>query len=177
MVLFHMTRALWRSAMVAGLFALHPLHVESVAWLAERKDVLSTLFFVLTIWAYVRYVERKTTIRYATSRQLTHHPLPTIPTALWYAAALVLFACGLMSKPMLVTLPCVLLLLDYWPLRRVPGSQTAGSKVERTADSGAPPQPSTFKQQAATILRLVVEKIPFFLLSLASSIITWTAQR
>ena len=104
-VLRGMTGALWRSALVAALFAIHPLRVESVAWLAERKDVLSGLFFMLTLWAYIRYVRRPDSFG-------------------WYAAVVVVFAFGLLSKPMLVTLPCVLLLLDYWPLARlfVPGS-------------------------------------------------------
>ena len=91
-----MTGAFWRSALVAALFGLHPLHVESVAWVSERKDVLSTLFFMLTLLAYHHYVRR--------------------PTILRYAAVFVLLALGLMSKPMLVTAPFVLLLLDYWPL-------------------------------------------------------------
>src|SRR5208283_4005465 len=94
-----MTGALWRSALVAALFGLHPLHVESVAWISERKDVLSTLFFMLMLLAYHHYVRR--------------------PTVLRYAAVFVWLALGLMSKPMLVTAPFVLLLLDYWPLGRV----------------------------------------------------------
>ncbi|MEN3367960.1 MAG: protein O-mannosyl-transferase [Verrucomicrobiota bacterium] len=100
LVLRQMTGSLWRSALVAALFAIHPLRVESVAWVAERKDVLSGLFFVLTIGAYVRYVR-----------------LPR--SASRYALVMLLFALGLMSKPMLVTLPCILFLLDYWPLNRV----------------------------------------------------------
>jgi tetratricopeptide (TPR) repeat protein len=94
------TRALWPAALVAGLFALHPLHVESVAWIAERKDVLSAFFWFLTLWAYVRYTER--------------------PARGRYALVLVAFCLGLMAKPMIVTLPFVLLLVDVWPLRRVP---------------------------------------------------------
>src|SRR6266568_3925398 len=93
-----MTGAFWRSAFVAAVFAIHPLHVESVAWVAERKDVLSGVFFVLTIGAYAQYVRR--------------------PTVLRYLGVLACFALGLMAKPMLVTLPLVLLLLDYWPLNR-----------------------------------------------------------
>jgi 4-amino-4-deoxy-L-arabinose transferase-like glycosyltransferase len=93
-----MTKALWQCAFVAALFALHPLHVESVAWVAERKDVLSTFSWMLTMGAYVYYVE---------------HPRP-----LRYVITLIFFALGLMAKPMLVTLPFVLLLLDYWPLKR-----------------------------------------------------------
>jgi len=92
------TGALWRSAFVAALFAVHPLHVESVAWVAERKDVLSTLFFFLTLWAYIAWVQLRTTRG--------------------YLFVVALFAVGLMAKPMLVTLPVVLLLLDIWPLRR-----------------------------------------------------------
>ena len=98
LVLLRMTGCRWRSAFVAALFAVHPLHVESVAWVVERKDVLSTFFWMLTILAYLRYVEKPGIIRY-------------IPI-------LLAFALGLMAKPMLVTLPLVLLMLDYWPLRR-----------------------------------------------------------
>ena len=99
-VLKRITHARWPSAFVAALFALHPLHVESVAWIAERKDVLSAFFWMLTLWTYARYVERPGRARY-----------------LWTLAA---FALGLMAKPMLVTLPLVLLLLDYWPFARGP---------------------------------------------------------
>jgi hypothetical protein len=99
LVLNQMTGGLWRSAFVAALFALHPLHVESVAWVSERKDVLSTFFWILTMWMYVRYVER--------------------PRFTRYILTLFIFALGLMAKPMLVTLPFVLLLLDYWPLSSI----------------------------------------------------------
>jgi Tfp pilus assembly protein PilF len=145
------TGAVWRSAVVAGLFALHPLHVESVAWLAERKDVLSTFFFLLTLLAYAAYVERTTRHSPLAAR---HLPLAT---ALWYALALVCFALGLMSKPMLVTLPFVLLLLDYWPLARFQlqeGTLTPGN-----------------------LARLVLEKAPFFALALVSSVVTFLAQK
>ncbi|MBU3931044.1 MAG: glycosyltransferase family 39 protein, partial [Proteobacteria bacterium] len=98
MVLNAMTGASWRSAAVAGLFALHPLHVESVAWVAERKDVLSTFFMMLTFFSYVRYVR--------------------IPGYKTYLPIVFFFALGLLAKPMVVTLPFVLLLLDYWPLKR-----------------------------------------------------------
>ena len=128
LVLRQMTGALWRCAFVAAVFAIHPLRVESVAWVAERKDVLSALFFVLTIGAYVRYVRG-----------------PWSPAR--YGLVVFLFALGLLSKPMLVTLPLVLLLLDYWPLRRV--------------DSA---------------LRLVVEKLPLLALSAASCVATLLAQ-
>ena len=124
--------ALWRSAFVAALFALHPLHVESVAWIAERKDVLSTLFWLLTMWAYVRYVEKPSLVR--------------------YCLALLCFALGLTAKPMVVTLPCVLLLMDFWPLRR----------IERF----------TLPDSRPTILRLIGEKIPFFALAGIACLIT-----
>ena len=105
LVLRQMTGRLWPSAVVAAVFAIHPLHVESVAWVAERKDVLSGLFFMLTLAAYLGYVRR--------------------PFSVWrYLLVVVSFALGLMAKPMLVTLPLVLLLLDYWPLGRwgLPGT-------------------------------------------------------
>src|SRR5206468_7634114 len=100
----------WRSAFVAALFAIHPLHVESVAWVAERKDVLSAVFFMLTLAAYVRYARGPSIGRYLT--------------------VAFLFALGLMSKPMLVTLPFVLLLLDYWPLHRCEQPFSAKSKAK-----------------------------------------------
>jgi hypothetical protein len=98
LVLNRMTGSIWRSAFVAALFALHPLHVESVAWVSERKDVLSTFFWILTMWLYVRYVQRP---RFAT-----------------YLPIMLALALGLMAKQMLVTLPLALLLMDYWPLER-----------------------------------------------------------
>ena len=97
--LHQLTGALWRSAFVAAVFAIHPLRVESVAWIAERKDVLSGVLFMLTLLAYARYVSGERSL-------------------LRYLLVAFLFGLGLMAKPMLVTLPCVLLLLDYWPLRR-----------------------------------------------------------
>jgi hypothetical protein len=96
--LYRATSARWPSAMVALLFALHPLHVESVAWIAERKDTLDALFWFLALWAYVRYTEKPALDR--------------------YLLVLVAFCLGLMAKPMIVTLPFVLLLIDMWPLRR-----------------------------------------------------------
>ena len=98
-VLFRMTGALWQSAFVAAMFAFHPLNVESVAWIAERKNVLSTLFWLMTIWAYIHYAEN--------------------PTIKRYSLVFLFFTLGLMSKPMLVTLPFALLLLDYWPLKTI----------------------------------------------------------
>jgi tetratricopeptide (TPR) repeat protein len=113
LVLKRLTGALWRSAFVAAVFAIHPLHVESVAWVAERRDVLCGLFFMLTIGAYARHVRKKSESN------------PALASGLWswsYGLVLFLFALALLSKPMAVTLPFVLLLLDYWPLQRISGS-------------------------------------------------------
>jgi hypothetical protein len=134
-VLSRMTGTVWRSAVVAVLFAIHPLHVESVAWVAERKDVLSTLFWLLTMWAYVSYVKR--------------------PEWRRYGAVVGWFALGLLSKPMVATLPFVLLLLDVWPLDRwKPG---AG-----------------FWQEARP---MAFEKLPLFALAAASMVFTMAAQQ
>ncbi len=143
LVFNRMTGAIWRSAFVAALFALHPLHVESVAWVAERKDVLSTFFWMLTMWAYARYAER--------------------PGIKIYLLVFLFFALGLMAKPMLVTLPFVLLLMDYWPLGRL----QLGQSIKE----------STLKIQALPILRLVWEKVPLFVLTAVSSVVTYCAQQ
>lgn len=135
-VLHLMTRSLWRSAFAAALFAVHPLHVESVAWIVERKDCLSTFFWLLALSAYVKYVRS--------------------PSVGRYALVLVSFALGLMSKPMVVTLPLVLLLLDFWPLGRI--------GLRRGEDSPRPP---------GGILR---EKIPLFAMSAAAAGVTLWAQ-
>jgi protein O-mannosyl-transferase len=137
-VLKQMTDALWPSAFVAALFALHPLHVESVAWVSERKDVLSTFFWMLTMWAYVRFVNR--------------------PKITSYLLIVVFLALGLMSKPMLVTLPFVLLLLDYWPLDRM------GLKLKKT-------------DTKCSLFHLLVEKIPLFVEVFASCIVTFIVQK
>ncbi len=147
------TGAIWRSALVAALFAWHPLHVESVAWAAERKDVLSTLFFLLTLLSYSRYALSNRRGALGRDRPLFNLPCPSR----WYALTLFCFALGLMSKPMLVTLPFVLLLLDFWPLNRLTGS--AG------------------QSKAANLAALLVEKIPFFLFSLGSSVVTFVVQK
>nr|NIQ74795.1 tetratricopeptide repeat protein [Gammaproteobacteria bacterium]NIQ90679.1 tetratricopeptide repeat protein [Deltaproteobacteria bacterium] len=142
LVLKRMTGAPWRSAFVAALFALHPLNVESVAWVAERKNVLSTFFWMLTIWGYARYVER--------------------PGINRYLLVLLVFGLGLMAKPMLVTLPCVLLLLDYWPLGRFQLGQFGKEAKE---------QLPTFENQTShwsQPSRLVLEKVPFLVLSVVS---------
>lgn len=135
LVLVGLTSALWRSAFVAAVFAWHPLHVESVAWISERKDVLSTFFWILAIAAYVFYVRQ--------------------PKPRRYLLVVLCFALGLMSKPMLVTLPFVLLLLDYWPLQRASFASGEGRKW----------------------LSLAVEKLPLVVLAIASSVVTLLAQR
>jgi tetratricopeptide (TPR) repeat protein len=140
LVLRQLTASLWRSAFAAAVFALHPLRVESVAWVAERKDLLSGLFFILTIWAYTRYVRG-----------------PRSPAR--YVVVLVLFAAGLMCKPMLVTVPVVLLALDYWPLRRMgPETDSAikGFRIPR---------------------EVILEKLPLLGLAVASCVATLVAQQ
>ena len=155
LVLRNLTGAQWRCAFVAAVFAIHPLRVESVAWVTERKDVLSGLFFVLTLGAYARYVRQADIGR------------PKAEGGVWacnfrilacreYWLALLLFALGLLSKPMLVTLPFVLLLLDYWPLNRL--------------------EISNPQLQFSTVTRLILEKIPFLLLSVVASVATILAQ-
>jgi Tfp pilus assembly protein PilF len=140
-LIFHwMTRALWQSAFIAALFAIHPLHVESVAWVTERKDVLSTFFWMLTMGAYIFYTEKK--------------------NIGIYIMALFFFVFGLMAKAMLVTLPFVFILLDYWPLGRLKDIAVDGGR----------------KMKGIQIRYLILEKIPFFILALLFSIITYFAQ-
>jgi hypothetical protein len=141
MLLTKMTGERWKSSFVAFLFALHPLHVESVAWIAERKDVLSTFFFLLTLLTYAGYSQRKSWKQYLLS--------------------LFFFVCGLMSKPMLVTLPFVLMLLDYWPLERYVSAH-AGEACS---------------SMSTLFYRFLFEKIPFFILTGCSCIITYIAQK
>src|SRR5262249_44168943 len=139
------TAAPWPSAFAAALFALHPLHVESVAWVAERKDVLSTLFGLLCLLAYARYAQPRpdTPVSMAIPGKVTSTLQPQ-HSLRYYFLALLFLALGLMSKPMLVTMPVLLLLLDFWPLRR-----------------------------RIPLRRLFVEKIPFFALSISSSVVTF----
>src|SRR5437868_11285909 len=151
LLLFHvlrqMTGAAWKSVVVAALFAVHPLHVESVAWVSERKDVLSAVFFILMLNAYVRYARAASITR--------------------YLAVAILFAVGLMSKPMLVSAPFILLLLDYWPLRRFeqPSSTKGKAKIL---------QPD---HQRRVVRRLFLEKIPLLVLSAGSCVITFVLQK
>ena len=159
------TGTVWRGAFVAGLFALHPLHVESVAWVSERKDVLSAFFFMLTLLAYTRYARGSSRREEAPSKiggkssAKDLSLLTSAATRKWYVLTLVCFALGLMSKPMLVTVPFVLLLLDFWPLRRVEGFKPNDAQWKRTW------------------VRLIWEKAPFFALTFLSCIVTMQVQQ
>ncbi len=141
-LLRRMTGSVWRSGFVAALFALHPLQVESVAWVAQRKTVLSTFLGMLTLWSYARYVEE--------------------PGGPRYLATLLFFILSLLSKPMLVTLPFIMLLLDYWPLDR--------------CRQGMPKKGNNARQWGIKTW-LLIEKVPFFALAAASSTVTYLAQR
>jgi tetratricopeptide (TPR) repeat protein len=144
-ILFMMTGALWQSAFVAALFALHPLHVESVAWISERKDVLSTFLFLLTVAAYYRYVKNS--------------------SAKYYILVIALLSLGLMAKPMLVTIPFVLLLLDFWPLKRFQYQRDFRLKSEKA-----------FGDAIRRHHRIILEKIPLFIPVVISCTLTFFAQ-
>ena len=195
-VLKRMTRAPWRSACVAALFALHPLHVESVAWATGLKDVLSMCLSLLAIWAYARYVERlnvEHSTPYTAREQasnvkrrtnpalssprpspITHRPLVRRSLGeggsshMYYALTLLLFALALLSKPMVVTLPFVLLLLDYWPLGRTRWAEAAPTQASGAASGQRVKVPSR---------QLLKEKLPFFALTAAVCMVTYWAQR
>src|SRR6266699_3525888 len=167
-VLRRLTGVLWRSLFVAALFGLHPLRVQSVAWVAERKDLLSALFSMLTLWAYARYIEQ------ARGRRGEEIRSPSsifhLPSSMFYLLALFVFALGLMSKPMAVTLPFVLMLLDYWPLNRFQLLALGPSRTTTARNPSLSPKPSNLR-------RLVLEKIPFFALAAAASVVTLAVQR
>lgn len=146
LVFKRMTGAVFSSAFVAAVFALHPLNVESVAWVTERKNVLSTLFWLLTMWVYTDYVRRGGLLR--------------------YSVALLLFALGLLAKPMLVTLPFVLLLLDYWPFERFRPERDF-DEIGKDNDKGGESSVSEYRRPV--LARLILEKVPFFALSLISA--------
>jgi len=173
LVLYRMTKGLWQSAFVAGLFALHPLHVESVAWVSERKDVLSTFFWMLTMGAYAYYVEH--------------------PVFKRYLFVFLFFVLGLLSKPMLVTLPFVLLLLDFWPLKRfqvlqegnrvgAPASKHAErkkkKKIRQSRQKGISQKEVNMKPRALwqEIKPLLWEKIPLFVAVILFCFVTIYAQ-
>ncbi|MFC1869555.1 tetratricopeptide repeat protein [Thermodesulfobacteriota bacterium] len=155
LLLFHIlkrsTGSVWRSAIISALFALHPLHVEPVAWISSRKDVLSTFFWMLTMWAYIHYVER--------------------PGINRYLLVLLFLSMGLMSKAMLVTLPFILLLFDYWPLNRLNFKRYNGKDSSVTSNS-----PNKYLKRSSTV-QLLLEKFPFFLVSIFSIILTLIGQR
>jgi tetratricopeptide (TPR) repeat protein len=170
LVLRKMTGAMGRSAFVAAVFAVHPLRVESVAWVTERKDVLSGLFFMLTLWAYARHVEHITSARWQrtgteTATSTTDGSRVTCHLSPAYWLALLFFTLGLLSKSMLVTLPFVLLLLDYWPLQRVSGF---GFQAR---------QPGYAKLETRNFRQLLIEKIPFLLLAAADCVPTMVSQK
>jgi len=145
-ILFKMTGALWQSAFVAALFAIHPLHVESVAWISERKDVLSTFFGLLSIAAYYRFV-KKSSVKY-------------------YILVIVLLSLSLMAKPMLVTIPFVLILLDFWPLNRFQLQRDFHLKPEKK-----------YSNAIRRNYRVILEKIPIFIPVVISCIVTFFAQK
>jgi tetratricopeptide (TPR) repeat protein len=218
LVLLRLTGAFWRGAAVAAIFALHPLRVESVAWIAERKDVLSGFFFMLTLWAYAGYAAKR---REANPEQ----PMPrkdakdtkteaagpegetcrigsigsggTVPGTWDFRFTILFYAMGLMSKPMLVTVPIVLLLLDFWPLRRFergleagPDRSSRGDEAQICSSRSLPKDRDLSLVTSAATLRkwisqrvlrvgadLLIEKWPFFLLTILFSIVTFWVQR
>ena len=208
-LLRRMTGGIGRSAMVAALFALHPLHVESVAWVSERKDVLSAFFFMLTLLAYARYTRAEpgpecrmpNTTPPGLDPQLSISASPTTfgrrdsssifhpLSSLYYFFSLLFFACGLMAKAMLVTLPFMLLLLDWWPLNRyrpsTPGSGPAILRwfLARDSKEGNKAPDKNFEPGffgfgvRGSVLPLLLEKLPFFLLSAISCVITYRGMK
>lgn len=175
LVINRMTKTLWQSAFVAALFAIHPLHVESVAWVAERKDVLSTFFWMLTMGGYIYYVEN--------------------PTLQRYLAVLIFFVFGLMAKPMLVTLPFALFLMDYWPLKRfgqintdqkirakvvnplsMDNRKSKTRKKDIVKEAAQAGKSVDYKYQWTLIRPLLWEKIPLFVLAVLFSIVAYIAQ-
>jgi tetratricopeptide (TPR) repeat protein len=169
--LLRTTRARWSSALVAALFALHPLHVESVAWASERKDTLSTFFGLLSLIAYARYAEARAASA-SCCQPIGCKTMPHGAARKWYAWTFITLALGLMAKPMLVTWPFVMLLLDYWPLGRF-GSVVGTSRCDvRTPQRGVP----TSASRLSIVRGLVVEKIPLFILVAASAVVTFFAQ-
>ena len=161
LVLRKLTGAFWRAAFVAAVFAVHPLRVESVAWVVERKDVLSGLFFMLTLWAWARYAQKRS--RDMNLKPDTESASRAINPRRWtldYFLALIFFALGLLSKAMLVTLPFILLLLDYWPLNRLSFSA-----------------PGARRRRFQVWAGLILEKVPFLLLSAAACVATILTQK
>ena len=192
-VLQRMTGARWRSLLVAGLFALHPLRLESVVWVSERKDVLSAFFGLLSLIAYARYAQgrEKSEVRNPKSegkpKSEPRSPkaeargrwsLSHLPSSIFYLLSLFCYALGLMSKPMLVTWPFVMLLLDYWPLGRM---QKAEGRTQNAASGDTQRVPRTTPHVSRFTfhvpLLLVLEKLPFFTLAALGSVATFLAQQ
>ena len=187
LLLLRLTGAFWQSTFIAALFAWHPLHVESVAWVAERKDVLSTFFGLLTLMAYVRYAQGVNSDMRQVTRTSSIQSRVTCHASRYYWLALLFFALGLMSKPMLVTLPFVMLLLDYWPLRRVTGDgwQVTGDKksvgklstLNSSAFAFGYGATAPKRSEGGQLSTLLLEKWPFFALAAVSCVVTFVAQK
>jgi len=178
-----LTGANWRSGLVAGLFATHPMHVESVAWIAERKDLLSTCFALLSLRAYVLYAKAATSGHPLDAARPPGSPFPLSlkdkSRLTPYILAVVFYACGLMSKPMVVSLPLLMLLLDYWPLgrlRNASGLTTDELPASKTIDPQSAHGPARPFLRLRTFVYLLIEKLPFFALALASCLITIAVQ-
>ncbi len=178
LLLHRLTGAFWRSAMVAALFALHPLQVDTVAWVTERKNLLSTGFLLLTLWAYARYVEVQSPKSKVQSLEMEGRSVESKVLSLesgvhsdlsLYLLSLLFFALGLMCKPVLVTLPFVLLLLDFWPLRRL---QLPRFKVQSSTLDVRSSPPASSHHSTTPLLRLLWEKLPFLALAAAAALIT-----
>ena len=218
-LLRQMTGATWRSLLVAALFAAHPLRVEAVAWVTERRDVLSAFFGLLALIAYVRYAQGrgmrksetrnpkpegnpKSEIRSSNVESMVRSSVPgsmldvgcwmfgvRVPSSIFYLLSLFFLALGLMSKPMLVTWPLVMLLLDYWPLRRMQNAAASDTSTLRSSNAeGGRNTPYvsrftfhvsrfTFHVSRFTLLSLLVEKIPFFALAALASVMTFVVQQ
>ena len=198
-LLQQMTGATWRSLLVAALFAVHPLRVESVAWVAERRGLLSGFFGLLALMAYARYAQRRMQnaecrMQNPAAPNLQHVSRFTFHARTFYLLSLGFFACWLMSKPTLLTWPFVMLLLDYWPLRRMQNEECSpvkwkadftgqGMKNEESGDTDHAPR-NTFhvsrftfhSRQSQSFFPLLVEKIPFFVLVALSSVVTFVVQ-
>ena len=157
LVFYRLTGAVWRSAFVAMLFALHPVHAESVAWISDRKDVLSMIFWLILILSYHQYTK--------------------IGSWRWYIMALIFLALGLMAKPILVTAPFLLLLLDYWPLKRFRKGFLKSQKIP-AGSPGAKDKPKPLPDRSGlAVSQLIIEKIPMFLIVFAASVVTYIVQK
>jgi Flp pilus assembly protein TadD len=187
------TGTTWRSWIVAVLFAFHPLRIQSVVWVSERKDVLSVFFGLLTLLAYTRYAQnvasRKSQVASRKWQVASDSPAAVLPItcrpSLFYGLALVCYALSLMSKPMLVTLPFVLLLVDYWPLNRIRNPQSTAALTNSSLSAGGEGQGevgqflplATRHSSLVTFFRLVLEKVPFLAIAVLDSVVTFVVQK